>query len=222
MAVIRPLVKKGGFVMPKVALYSQQGEQVGELELPGAIFAVKVNETAMHQAVLAFLANQRLATAKTKTRTEVRGGGRKPWRQKGTGRARHGSIRSPIWRGGGVVFGPTGQRNYKQALPKKIKRLALKSALTTKVNAGSLIVLDSLVMDAPKTKEMVSMLGKLNTGRKTLLILAGPEENVVKSARNIPGVKTTHARQLNVYDILNTDNLVVTRDAVTQMEEVLA
>ncbi|HZK24651.1 MAG TPA: 50S ribosomal protein L4 [Oscillospiraceae bacterium] len=208
--------------MPKVALYNQQGGQVGELELPDAIFAVKVNEAAMHQAVLAYLANQRLATAQTKTRTDVRGGGRKPWRQKGTGRARHGSIRSPIWRGGGVVFGPSGQRNYKQTLPKKIRRLALKSALTTKVNAGSLIVLDTLVMDAPKTKEMVSMLGKLNAGRKTLLILDGPHENVVKSARNLPGVKTTHARQLNVYDILNTDNLVVTRDAVTQMEEVLA
>lgn len=208
--------------MPKAALYNQQGEQIGEVELPDAIFAVKVNEAAMHQAVLAYLANQRLATAKTKTRTEVRGGGRKPWRQKGTGRARHGSIRSPIWRGGGVVFGPDGQRNYKQALPKKVRRLALKSALTTKVNAGSLIVLDALVMDAPKTKEMVRLLEKLNAGRKTLLILDCLQENVVKSARNIPGVKTTHAGQLNVYDILNNDNLVVTRDAVTQMEEVLA
>lgn len=208
--------------MPKVALYNQQGEQVGEVELPDAIFAVKVNEAAMHQAVLAYLANQRLATAKTKTRTEVRGGGRKPWRQKGTGRARHGSIRSPIWRGGGITFGPDGRRNYKQTMPKKLRRLAIKSALTAKVNTGSIIVLDNLAMDAPKTKAMVDVLSKLQTGRKVLIVLDRPQENVVKSARNIPGIKTTHAGQLNVYDILNTDNLVLTRDAVSQIGEVLA
>ncbi|MCR3922461.1 MAG: 50S ribosomal protein L4 [Firmicutes bacterium] len=208
--------------MPKVALYNQQGEQVGDIELSDAIFAIKVSEAAMHQAVLAYLANQRLASAKTKTRTEVRGGGRKPWRQKGTGRARHGSIRSPIWRGGGITFGPDGKRNYKQTMPRKLRRLALKSALTAKVNAGSLIVLDTLTLDVPKTKDIVNVLGKLNTGRKVLIVLDGPQENVVKSARNIPGVKTTHAGQLNVYDILNTDNLVVTRGAVNQMEEVFA
>ncbi|MDW7652353.1 MAG: 50S ribosomal protein L4 [Bacillota bacterium] len=208
--------------MPKVALYNTQGDQVGEVELSDSVFAIKVNEAAMHQAVLAYLANQRLATANTKTRTEVRGGGRKPWRQKGTGRARHGSTRSPIWRGGGITFGPRAERNFKQALPKKIKRLALKSALTTKVNTGQLIVLDQLTMDAPKTKEMVQVLGKLNTGRKVLIITNAPEVNVIKSARNIPGVKTTVANQLNVYDILNTDNLVITRDAVAQVEEVFA
>lgn len=208
--------------MPKVALYNTAGEQVGEIELNDSVFAARVSEAAMHQAVLAYLANQRLGTAKTKTRTEVRGGGRKPWRQKGTGRARHGSIRSPIWRGGGITFGPTGQQNFKQALPKKIKRLALKSALTVKVNTGSLIVLDQLTMDAPKTKEMVAVLGNLKTGRKVLIVTGTTQENVVKSARNIPGVKTTNANQLNVYDILNTDNLVITRDAVAQVEEVFA
>lgn len=208
--------------MPKVAIYNIQGKQVGELELSASVFGVEVNEAAMHQAVLAYLANQRLATAKVKTRTEVSGGGRKPWRQKGTGRARHGSIRSPIWRGGGIVFGPNGQRNYKHMLPKKIKRLALKSALTAKVNSGSLIVLDQLAMDAPKTKEIAKVLGNLNTGRKVLIVTDSPQENVVKSARNIPGVKTLPAQQLNVYDILNTDNLVITRDAVVQVEEVFA
>lgn len=208
--------------MPKVALYNTQGEQVGEIELADSIFAIRVNEAAMHQAVLAYLANQRLGTAKTKTRTEVRGGGRKPWRQKGTGRARHGSIRSPIWRGGGITFGPTGQQNFKQVMPKKLKRLALKSALSSKFNTGSLIVLDQLTMDAPKTKEMVQVLGNLKTGRKVLIITNTPEENVIKSAANIPGVKTTCANQLNVYDILNTDNLVITRAAVVQVEEVFA
>ncbi|NLM52867.1 MAG: 50S ribosomal protein L4 [Firmicutes bacterium] len=208
--------------MPKVALYNQQGEQIGDIELADSVFAAPVNEAVMHQAVLAYLANQRTARAKTKTRTEVQGGGRKPWRQKGTGRARHGSIRSPIWRGGGVVFGPDGNENYKQALPKKMKRLAIKSALTAKLNAGSLIVLDALKIDAPKTKEMVKILENLKTGRKVLLVLEGVQENVIKSARNIPGVKTTQAGQLNVYDILNTDNLVITRDAVAQVEEVFA
>jgi large subunit ribosomal protein L4 len=208
--------------MPKVALYNTAGEQVGDIELSDAVFGVDVNEAAMHQAVLAYLSNQRLGTAKVKTRTEVRGGGRKPWRQKGTGRARHGSIRSPIWRGGGIVFGPDGQRNYKQVMPKKLKRLAMKSALTVKVNSGSLIVLDELTMDAPKTKEIATMLGNLKTGRKVLIVTGTTQINVVKSARNIPGIKTTNAGQLNVYDILNTDNLVITRDAVTQVEEVFA
>lgn len=207
--------------MPKVALYNTQGEQVGEIELADSVFAVEVNEAAMHQAVLAFLANRRLGTAATKTRTEVSGGGRKPWRQKGTGRARHGSIRSPIWRGGGIVFGPH-PRSYRMTLPKKIKRLALKSALTSKVNDGALIVLDRLVMDIPKTREMAAVLGNLKTGRKVLIVTEAPQENVIKSARNIPGVKTVNADQLNVYDILNTDNLVITRDAVARVEEVFA
>ena len=208
--------------MPEVALYNQQGEQIGEIELFDAVFAVPVNEAVMHQAVVAYLANRRVATAKVKIRSEVRGGGRKPWRQKGTGRARHGSIRSPIWRGGGVVFGPTGRQNFKQSLPKKMKRLALKSALSSKVNSGSLLVLDALQMDVPKTKEMIKLLEKLQTGRKVLLVLESPQVNVIKSARNIPGVKTTQAEQLNFYDILNTDHLIMTRDAVSRVEEVFA
>jgi large subunit ribosomal protein L4 len=207
--------------MPKVALYNTQGEQVGELELADTVFGVNVSEAAMHQAVLTYLANRRSGTADTKVRSEVRGGGRKPWRQKGTGRARHGTIRSPIWKGGGVVFGPH-PRSYRMALPKKIKRLALKSALTSKVNSGSLIVLDQLTMEAPKTREMIKVLGNLNTGRKVLIVIESPEANIIKSARNIPGVKTLNANQLNVYDILNTDNLVITRDAVVQVEEVFA
>ncbi|MBS4021487.1 MAG: 50S ribosomal protein L4 [Dethiobacter sp.] len=207
--------------MPKVALYNTQGEEVGEIELADAIFAVKVNEAAMHQAVLTYLANRRLGTADTKVRTEVRGGGRKPWRQKGTGRARHGSIRSPLWKGGGVVFGPH-PRSYRMALPKKIRRLALKSALTSKVSNRSLIVLDQLAMEAPRTKDMVRVLGNLKTGRKVLIITEAPQENIIKSARNIPGVKTLNATELNVYDILNTDNLVITRQAVARVEEVFA
>ncbi len=207
--------------MPTVALYNTQGEQVGEISLADSVFGVKVNEAAMHQAVLAYLANQRQGTADTKTRTEVRGGGRKPWRQKGTGRARHGSIRSPIWKGGGVVFGPH-PRSYRMGLPKKVKRLALKSALSSKVNAGAIIVLDQLAMTEPKTREMVRVLGNLKAGRKVLIVTDTPQENVIKSARNIPGVKTTNAGQLNVYDILNNDNLIITRDAVVRVEEVFA
>lgn len=207
--------------MPKLALYNTQGEQVGDIELSDAVFAVKVNKGLLHQAVLTYQANQRLGTASVKDRSEVRGGGRKPWRQKGTGRARHGSTRSPIWKGGGITFGPKG-RIYKAVMPKKMRRLALKSALSSKVNDGSLIVLDELKMAAPRTKEMVSVLGNLKTGRKVLIVIDSPQESVIKSARNIPGVKTLNAGQLNVYDILNTDNLVITRDAVAQVEEVFA
>jgi len=207
--------------MPKVALYSTTGEQVGEMLLADSVFAVEVNEAAMHQAVLTYLANRRIGSAATKTRTEVRGGGRKPWKQKGTGRARHGSIRSPIWKGGGVVFGPH-PRSYRMSLPKKVRRLALKSALTCKINSGSLIVLESLAMEAPKTREMAGVFKNLKTGRKVLLVLDTPQENVIKSVRNIPGVKTLNAWQLNVYDILNSENLVLTKDAVARVEEVFA
>jgi len=207
--------------MPKVALYSTTGEQVGEMLLADSVFAVEVNEAAMHQAVLTYLANRRLGSAATKTRTEVRGGGRKPWKQKGTGRARHGSIRSPIWKGGGVVFGPH-PRSYRMSLPKKVRRLALKSALTCKINSGSLIVLESLAMEAPKTREMAGVFKNLKTGRKVLLVLDTPQENVIKSVRNIPGVKTLNAWQLNVYDILNSENMVLTKDAVARVEEVFA
>jgi large subunit ribosomal protein L4 len=207
--------------MPIVALYNTRGEQVGEVALADSVFGVEVNEAVMHQAVLTFLANRRLGTAATKTRAEVRGGGRKPWRQKGTGRARHGSIRSPIWKGGGVVFGPQ-PRSYRISLPRQVRRLALKSALTSKTNSGSLIVLDQLIMESPKTREMAGIFKSLKTGRKVLLVLDGPQENIIKSARNIPGVKTLNAGHLNVYDILNSENLVMTRDAAARLEEVYA
>jgi len=205
--------------MPTVALYNMQGEQVGEISLADRIFGIEVNKAAMHQAVLAYQANQRQGNAAVKTRTDVSGGGRKPWRQKGTGRARHGSTRSPLWKGGGVIFGPS-PRSFRMAVPKKIKRLAIKSALSSKVNAGSLVVLDKLTIEAPKTKEMVKVLNNLNTGRNVLIVTDTPQEYVVKSVRNIPGVKALNACELNVYDILNTDNVIITRDAVAQVEEV--
>lgn len=207
--------------MPKVALYNMQGQQIGEVELSDSVFGVEVKPEVMHQVVVNYLANQRVGTASTKTRGEVRGGGRKPWRQKGTGRARHGSIRSPLWRKGGIVFGPK-PRSYKYTLPKKLKRLALKSALSAKVRDNEIIVVDKLTMDVPKTKEMVKILTNLNANTKSLIVLDSPDINVVKSARNIPGVTTTTANTLNVYDILNHEKLIMTMDAVKRVEEVYA
>ncbi|NMA51991.1 MAG: 50S ribosomal protein L4 [Peptococcaceae bacterium] len=206
--------------MPTVALYNISGEQVGELELSEDIFGFEVNEAILHDAVVAQLARRRLGTHDTKTRSEVRGGGRKPWRQKGTGRARVGSIRSPIWRGGGTVFGPH-PRDYGYSLPRKVRRQALKSALSAKVNAGDIVVLDTLTMEAPKTREMVEILGNLKVN-DALLVTAAKDEAVEKSARNIPNIKTLVANGLNVYDILAYDKLVITKDAVTRVEEVFA
>jgi large subunit ribosomal protein L4 len=207
----------------EVKILKQDGSETSRTAiLNDEIFNIQPNDHAIWLDVKRIQANKRRGLASTKERNQVKGSRRKLYRQKGTGRARHGSIRSPIWRGGGITFGPDGRRNYKQKMPKKLRRLALKSALTAKVNAGSIIVLDSLTMDVPKTKAMVEVLNKLQTGRKVLIVLDSPQENVYKSARNIPGVKTTHAGQLNVYDILNTDNLVLTQDAVSQIEEVLA
>jgi large subunit ribosomal protein L4 len=206
--------------MPTVALYNISGEQVGELELSEDIFGSEVNEAILHDAVVAQLARRRLGTHDTKTRSEVRGGGRKPWRQKGTGRARVGSIRSPIWRGGGTVFGPH-PRDYGYSLPRKVRRQALKSALSAKVNAGDIVVLDTLTMEAPKTREMVEILGNLKVN-DALLVTAAKDEAIEKSARNIPNIKTLVANGLNVYDILAYDKLVITKDAVTRVEEVFA
>lgn len=206
--------------MPTVALYNISGEQVGELELSEDIFGSEVNEAILHDAVVAHLARRRQGTHDTKTRTEVRGGGRKPWRQKGTGRARVGSIRSPIWRGGGTVFGPH-PRDYGYSLPRKVRRQALKSALSAKVNAGDIVVLDALTLEAPKTREMVEILGNLKVN-DALLVTAAKDEAVEKSARNIPNIKTLVANGLNVYDILAYDKLVITKDAVTRVEEVFA
>jgi large subunit ribosomal protein L4 len=207
--------------MPRVALYNTSGEQVGEIDLADSVFGVPVHQSVLHDAVVAYLANQRQGTHDTKTRAEVRGGGRKPWRQKGTGRARHGSIRSPIWRGGGIIFGPH-PRDYSIRLPRKVKRLAMKSALSSKVENGSIVVLDQLKIEQPRTKEMVQILGKLKVDNKALLVTAEKDENVFKSARNIPGIKPTSAGLLNVYDLMLHQTLVITRDAVNRVEEVLA
>lgn len=206
--------------MPKVALYNIKGDQVGDIELKDDVFGVTVHEGAMHDAVVLALANRRQGNADTKTRAEVRGGGRKPWRQKGTGRARAGSSRSPIWRKGGIVFGPH-PRSYAIKLPKKVRQLALKSALSSKVEKGNIIVLDALDLNQPKTKEMVGILGNLKVDTKALVVTAEVLENVEKSARNITGVTPMGASDINVYDLLAHDKLVITRDAVAKVEEVL-
>lgn len=207
--------------MPIVAVYNMSGEQIGEVELKAEVFGIPVHRQALHDAVVMQLAGMRQGTHDTKTRGEVRGGGRKPWRQKGTGRARHGTIRSPIWRGGGIVFGPH-PRDYSYSIPKKVRRLALKSALSSKVENGSIMVLDDLKFGAPRTKDMVSVLSNLKVTNKALVVTAERDENVTKSARNIPGIKPMAAEGLNVYDLLAHTTLVITRDAVGRVEEVLA
>lgn len=207
--------------MPKVALYNTNGDQVGEIELNDNVFGIPVNRSVLHDAVVMQQAGRRLGTHDSKTRAEVRGGGRKPWRQKGTGRARHGSIRSPIWRGGGIVFGPH-PRDYSYKLPKKVRRLAMKSALSSKVEAGQILVLDQLNMELPKTKDMVRILSNLKVNDKALVVIADKDENIIKSARNISGVKPMAATGLNVYDLLNHGTLVITKDAVARVEEVFA
>lgn len=195
------------------------GSEVGTIDLNDSIFAVEVNTHVMHQAVVQYLANQRQGTQSALTRAEVRGGGRKPWRQKGTGRARQGSIRPPQWTGGGVVFAPK-PRDYSFKLNKKVKRLALKSALTTKVNEGKLVVVDELTVN-PKTKEMVSVLNNLNAA-KSLVVVEDDNNNAVIAARNIPTVKTASVNTINVYDILKYDSLVLTKAVVAKIEEVYA
>lgn len=205
--------------MPKIAVYNTEGQQVDEIELKDEIFGVQVNEPLLHQAVQVYLANQRQGTQSAKTRAEVRGGGRKPWRQKGTGRARQGSIRSPQWTGGGVVFAPK-PRDYSQKFPKKMRRQAMLSALSSKAKSNEIMVLDSLVMEEPKTSFIHGMLKNLNAGKKALIVVKGKDETVAKSARNIPGVKAAFAGGLNVYDILKYDTFVITRDAVKEVEEV--
>jgi large subunit ribosomal protein L4 len=207
--------------MPNVAVYNMQGAQVGEIELNSDVFGVEVNQTVLHSAVVLQLASLRRGTHSTKLRGEVSGGGRKPWRQKGTGRARAGSIRSPLWRGGAILFGPK-PRDYGFSMPKKQRRLALKSALSSKVESGKLIVLDELNFDAPKTKQVVELLNNLKVSGKVLVVTGEFNETVEKSARNITGVAALEASGLNVYDILHHDTLVVTKAAVAKVEEVLA
>lgn len=205
--------------MANVKMFNMSGSEVGTIDLNDSIFAVEVNTHVMHQAVVQYLANQRQGTQSALTRAEVRGGGRKPWRQKGTGRARQGSIRSPQWTGGGVVFAPK-PRDYSFKLNKKVKRLALKSALTTKVNEGKLVVVDELTVN-PKTKEMVSVLNNLNAA-KSLVVVEDDNNNAVIAARNIPTVKTASVNTINVYDILKYDSLVLTKAVVAKIEEVYA
>ncbi|MVP02256.1 MULTISPECIES: 50S ribosomal protein L4 [Paenibacillus] len=207
--------------MPKVALYNVSGSQVGEVELSDAVFGIEPHVHALHEAVLLQQASVRQGTHKVKGRSEVRGGGRKPWKQKGTGRARQGSIRAPQWKGGGVVFGPT-PRSYGYKLPKKVRRLAIKSALSSKVIENDIIVLDQLQMNAPKTKEFVAILKNLNVDRKALVVAASYEDSVALSARNIPGVKFVVADGINVLDVMVHDKLIITKDAVQKVEEVLA
>ena len=206
--------------MPKVGLFNKEGKQVGDIELNDNVFGVEVNQYAMHQVVVALLANKRQGTQSAKTRAEVRGGGIKPWRQKGTGRARQGSIRAPQWIKGGIVFAPK-PRDYRMSIPKSMKRVAMKSALTSKVQDGEMIVLDSLEFDSIKTKQIVNVL-KAFEAKKTLIITAESNENVYKSARNIEGVTVIPANNINVYDLLKFGKVLVTKDAVSKIEEVYA
>ncbi|NOU92880.1 50S ribosomal protein L4 [Paenibacillus sp. LMG 31456] len=207
--------------MPKVAVYNVSGSQVGEVELADSVFGIEPHSHVLNEAVLMQRASLRHGTHKVKGRSEVRGGGRKPWKQKGTGRARQGSIRAPQWKGGGVVFGPT-PRSYSYKLPKKVRRLAIKSALSSKVISNEIIVLDQLLLSQPKTKEFAAILSNLKVDRKALVVTAGYEENVALSARNIPGVKFVVADGINVLDVMVYDKLIITKDAVQKVEEVFA
>ena len=205
--------------MPTISVYDMTGKQTGTMELNAEIFGIEPNVAVMHSAVINYLANQRQGTQSTKTRSEVSGGGRKPWRQKGTGHARQGSTRSPQWTHGGIALGPK-PRSYRFALPKKVRRLAMKSAFSTKVAAGEMMILKELTLDEIKTKTMVNLFAALKADKKVLLVLPEKDEKVILSARNIPGVKTALVNTLNVYDILNCDKFIVVKDAVAQLEEV--
>jgi len=207
--------------MPKVAVYNMQGAQVGEMELMNEIFAVEISKASLHTVVRAQLNNKRVGTKSTLTRSEVRGGGKKPYRQKGTGRARQGSTRAPQWIKGGVVFAPK-PRDFSMTVNKKIRRLALKSALTSKVNENELIVLDALKLDAAKTKEMAKVLKALAVEKKALLVLDTKDETVLRASANIPGLKTAYVNTINAVDILGHDKLIVVKNAVEQIQEVYA
>ncbi|ANU15828.1 50S ribosomal protein L4 [Planococcus sp. CP5-4] len=206
--------------MPKVALLNQTGSQVGDIELNDLVFGIEPNESVLFDAVVAQRASLRQGNHKVKNRSEVAGGGRKPWKQKGTGRARQGSIRSPQWRGGGVVFGPT-PRSYSYKLPKKVRRLALRSALSSALANENLMVLEGLAFDAPKTKEFTKLVTDLSVGKKALFVTADLDENVALSARNIKGMTVVPANGINVLDLLGHDKVVMTKGAVEKIEEVL-
>lgn len=204
----------------RVAVLNEQGRPVGEMDLKEEIFAVAGKEATVHQAVVRVLAGRRRGTAATRNRAAVAGGGRKPWRQKGTGRARAGSIRSPLWRGGGVVFGPR-PRDYAFPLPKKMRRLALRAALSAKLAAGKLIVVDALRIPKPKTKEVLDILRALDAGGRVLIVTAAPEGDLTRAVRNLPGAKVAAAAGLNAYEVLAHEKIVLTREAVAKLEEVL-
>jgi len=207
--------------MPNAAVYDMSGKQVGEIELSDDVFGIEPSVPSMHAVVKAHLAARRQGTQSTLTRAEVSGGGKKPWRQKGTGRARQGSTRSPQWTHGGVAFGPK-PREYRISMNKKARRVALKSALTSKVQSGELIVVDDIAVDEFKTKIIVNMLKSLGSEKKALIVVEEHNDKLIKSAANIPGVKTTMANNLNVYDILNCDKFIVSAKAVDKIEEVYA
>lgn len=205
--------------MAKVTMLNMAGEEAGVIELKDEIFGIEPNENAVHAVVVNYLANQRQGTQSAKTRGEVRGGGRKPFRQKGTGRHRQGSTTDPSQVGGGIAFAPK-PRSYRYSVPKKVKRLAMKSALSSKVAEKEIIVLDELKFDAPKTKEMIKVLANIKAEKKALIITANKDENVMKSAANIPGVKTALVGTMNVYEIVNHNSFIVTKEAVEKIEEV--
>ena len=207
--------------MPKVAVLDMTGKEVGTVELSDSIFGIEPNVSVMHDVVVNHLANKRQGTQSALTRAEVSGGGKKPWRQKGTGHARQGSIRSPQWRHGGIVFAPK-PRDYSYVVNKKVKRLAMKSAFSSKVLDNGIIVLDSLEMPEYKTKSMVNVLKAIGANDKSLVILPEVEDKIIKSSRNIPGVKTSQVNTLNVYDILNARKLVIVKSAISKIEEVYA
>jgi len=214
-------LRKEEFRMPNVAVLDMQGKKVGTIDLADAIFGIEPNTSVMHQMVVNYLASQRQGTQSALTRSEVSGGGKKPWRQKGTGRARQGSTRAPQWTHGGVVFAPK-PRNYRFSVNKKVKRLALKSALSSKAAAEEIIVIDSITMDEYKTKTMVSMLKAVGAEGKALIVLPEVNNFVIASASNIEGVKTAQVNTINVYDLLNADKLIIAKDAVAKIEEVYA
>lgn len=207
--------------MPQVTVFDMTGKSVGEMTLSDAIFGIEPNTSVMHAAVVNYLANQRQGTQSTLTRSEVSGGGRKPWKQKGTGRARQGSTRAPQWTHGGIALGPK-PRDYSYELPKKVKRLALKSAFSAKVAGNDMIVVDNIAVDSYKTKTVVEMLSNLGADKKALIVMPEVDTKLIKSAANIPGVKTALVNTINVYDILNCDKFIVAKSALEKIEEVYA
>ncbi|MFR5265708.1 50S ribosomal protein L4 [Clostridium sp.] len=206
--------------MPTLGLLNKEGQKVGDIQLNESVFAAEINEAVLHQVVVAQLANKRQGTQSAKTRSEVRGGGIKPWRQKGTGRARQGSIRAPQWIKGGIVFAPK-PRDYRMSIPKSMRAVAMKSALSSKVADNNMLVLESLEFEAPKTKEAIKMLNALEA-KKALVVTAESNENVYKSVRNVPGVEVCPLNNINVYDLLKFEKLIITKEAVEKIEEVYA